>query len=235
MATYAFTDIHGNYELWKAIQSYIKEDDILFFLGDALDRGKDGIKIMQEMFNDKRVKYIIGNHEDIFLDFTEDLNKSFKEDLKFILHNGCLDSLKKFNELSKEEQESLRKNLKNNTYLKYTYINKKGQKIFLSHAGVSFNKLFYATPKDLLTDREHIKEEDFLISESLEDYIIVHGHTPVQFIKGMSVNSEIYYYCNNKKIDLDIATFTTHKIALLDLDTLEPIYFEGKEKMFYGC
>lgn len=235
MATYAFTDIHGNYELWKAIQSYIKEDDTLFFLGDALDRGKDGIKIMQEMFNDKRVIYIIGNHENMFLDFTEDLNKSLREDWEFILHNGCFDSLKKFNELSKEEQESLRENLKDNTYLKYTYTNKKGQKIFLSHAGVSFNKLFYAITKDLLTDREHIKEKVSLIPESLKDYVIVHGHTPVQFIKGMSINPEIYYYCDSKKIDLDIATFTTHKIALLDLDTLEPIYFEGKERMFYGC
>ena len=32
-------------------------------------------------------------------------------------------------------------------------------------------------------------------------------------------------YCHQHKIDLDLATFVSKKIALLDLDTLEPIYF----------
>ena len=32
-------------------------------------------------------------------------------------------------------------------------------------------------------------------------------------------------YCHQHKIDLDLATFVRKKIALLDLDTLEPIYF----------
>ena len=53
MAKYAFTDIHGNYNLWLAIKNYCKEDDEIFFLGDAIDRGPDGIKIMQELFKDK--------------------------------------------------------------------------------------------------------------------------------------------------------------------------------------
>ena len=36
---------------------------------------------------------------------------------------------------------------------------------------------------------------------------------------------EICKYCNQHKIDLDLATFVSKKIALLDLDTLEPMYF----------
>ena len=28
MAKYAFTDIHGNYDLWLAIKNYCKEDEI---------------------------------------------------------------------------------------------------------------------------------------------------------------------------------------------------------------
>ena len=32
-------------------------------------------------------------------------------------------------------------------------------------------------------------------------------------------------YCHQHKIDLDLATFVSKRIALLDLDTLEPIYF----------
>ena len=77
MAKYAFTDIHGNYNLWLAIKNYCKEDDEIFFLGDAIDRGPDGIKIMQELFKDKRVTYIIGNHEDMFLDYVKNIDDDF--------------------------------------------------------------------------------------------------------------------------------------------------------------
>ena len=52
MATYAFSDLHGDYQLWTAIKNYCKDDDILFFLGDVNDRGNDGIKILQEMIDE---------------------------------------------------------------------------------------------------------------------------------------------------------------------------------------
>ena len=42
-------------------------------------------------------------------------------------------------------------------------------------------------------------------------------------------NIEIVTYCDGHKIDIDLGCFATKKIALLDLDTLEPIYFEEKE------
>ena len=62
---YAVSDLHGMYGLWEKIKNYIDETDTIYFLGDAADRGPHGIKIMKELFTDKRVKYILGNHEDI--------------------------------------------------------------------------------------------------------------------------------------------------------------------------
>lgn len=112
MAKYAFTDIHGNYDLWLAIKNYCKEDDEIFFLGDAIDRGPDGIKIMQELFKDKRVTYIIGNHEDMFLDYVKDINMALLTQKSIILENETLVTLRAFQALSEQEQEELIHNLK---------------------------------------------------------------------------------------------------------------------------
>jgi serine/threonine protein phosphatase 1 len=63
--TYAFSDVHGIYDLWAQIRDYCDETDTIYFLGDACDRGEDGIRIIIELLQDKRVKYIKGNHEDM--------------------------------------------------------------------------------------------------------------------------------------------------------------------------
>ena len=43
MATYAFSDLHGDYQLWTAIKNYCKDDDILFNLatGQAEDESEE--------------------------------------------------------------------------------------------------------------------------------------------------------------------------------------------------
>ena len=44
-----FTDIHGMYDLYRAIMDFCNEQDpeaMIIFGGDACDRGKDGYKIM---------------------------------------------------------------------------------------------------------------------------------------------------------------------------------------------
>ena len=39
-------------------------------------------------------------------------------------------------------------------------------------------------------------------------------------------NIEIVTYCDGHKIDIDLCTVYTDKVAILNLDTLIPIYFE---------
>ena len=75
---YACSDLHGMYKLWKQIENYLQEDDRLIFLGDAADRGTDGIQIMVELLADPRVTYLKGNHEDMMvkvcLEYVEGIN-----------------------------------------------------------------------------------------------------------------------------------------------------------------
>lgn len=67
---FTFGDIHGMYDLYKAIMDYCNEQDpeaTIVFLGDACDRGKDGYRIMKDLLNHPNVVYLKGNHEDIFV------------------------------------------------------------------------------------------------------------------------------------------------------------------------
>ena len=62
---YCMSDIHGNYEGYKNLLEKVdfKEEDTLYVLGDVIDRGKQSIKILQDMMIRPNVVPIIGNHE----------------------------------------------------------------------------------------------------------------------------------------------------------------------------
>lgn len=65
-----FTDIHGQWHLYRAIVDYCKNNDpecTIIFGGDACDRGPDGYKIMKDLLSDPQIVYLKGNHEDIFV------------------------------------------------------------------------------------------------------------------------------------------------------------------------
>ena len=65
-----FTDIHGMYDLYRAIIDWCDEQDpeaTIIFGGDACDRGPDGYKIMKELLENPQVCYLKGNHEDMFV------------------------------------------------------------------------------------------------------------------------------------------------------------------------
>ena len=83
---------------------------------------------------------------------------------------------------------------------------------------------------------------------------LVHGHTPVQYLKfdygyngqeplskedlkfkrtwdlNAIYKPEVIRYCDGHKFDIDMCTIVSGRIALLDLDTFEVIYFDEGEK-----
>ena len=68
MAVYACADLHGQGWAWDAIKNRLVHSDYLYFLGDAADRGPDGVRIMQEILDRPNTTYIQGNHEQMMLD-----------------------------------------------------------------------------------------------------------------------------------------------------------------------
>ena len=63
--TYVMSDIHGCYEKYRSMLETIEfaGDDTLYVLGDVLDRGPDGFKILLDMAARPNVIGLLGNHE----------------------------------------------------------------------------------------------------------------------------------------------------------------------------
>lgn len=229
MSVYACSDLHGRYDLWAMIKKDLKEDDILYFLGDACDRGPDGWKIIRELLEDKRVIYIQGNHEDMLYHRFHGFDM---DDLWIHNHNGgqvtadaaILDSdyMEITSQLHKLPYSAL-------------YINKDGKTIFMTHSGCLPSHQAYNNDY-LLWDRRHYYHPQ-------NEYdLVIHGHTPVDYlIEDLSfISSSIdtvegswdggaFFYQDNTKCCIDMGAFFTNRTVLLDLDTFESRVYVGEE------
>lgn len=238
---YASSDWHGCATPAKKLLSYLKEDDKLYFLGDAIDRGKDGIELLNLLINDPRVIYIRGNHEQLMLDAL----KSSDMDSDALYDWYCNGGSVTFDSIDKNDIDYY-KSVLNKLSIQEKYISKTGNKIILDHAGFTVNKELneYYAPEPLW-DRSHFYQEWSHLPQDQNTYI-VHGHTPVPYLqftfgyvgqekeerdinydwtKDENYNAEIITYCNGHKIDIDLCTIITNKVALLDLDTFDVKYF----------
>ena len=64
--TYVMSDIHGDYERYMKMLETINLDedrDTLYVLGDVIDFGGEGMKILDDMSARPNVYPIIGDHE----------------------------------------------------------------------------------------------------------------------------------------------------------------------------
>ena len=66
---YVLSDIHGNERRFNSIleQINLQSDDILYILGDVVDRHPEGIRILRKIMKMPNVKMLLGNHEYMML------------------------------------------------------------------------------------------------------------------------------------------------------------------------
>ena len=77
IAHYVMGDIHGEADRFHAMleKIHFSEEDTLILLGDVIDRGPDGIKILSDMMKRKNVVMFMGNHELMMLDALKNLQE----------------------------------------------------------------------------------------------------------------------------------------------------------------
>lgn len=231
---YCFTDLHGCYDLWSQIKNYCDETDTLYFLGDAIDRGPDGVVLMEELLKDKRVIYLKGNHEHMAASCISDYLHGDTEFLLFWFADGGRPTWDSLSLWSDDPLVDLVEKLNNlPEYINYT--NTKGQKIFLSHAGTNIDKskeemkVAEKTTLPYIWGRNHIFE-NWNKAKEYENWYVIHGHSPVQWLSSIlhqPIKTEILTYADGHKIDLDLGSVDSGKAVLFDLDEMKV------EKYFY--
>lgn len=223
---YCCADLHGRYDLFQQIKDYLGPDDICYVLGDCGDRGPDGWAIIKEVWQDPRFVYIKGNHEDMLM------RAMLGQDIWLCMGNGGGTTYEAWAaEYPDGEINPWARRLRD-LPLEEIYINKQGQRIVLTHAGYTPHLKQFLWGDDYLWNRQHFTED---WDEDYVDTIVVHGHTicPTLFSYLYSefpkdynfADPTIIRYCDGHKIDMDLGSAFTGKVALLDLDSLEETYF----------
>lgn len=245
MSVYCCSDFHGMYSLYEQVTKLLKPEDTVYILGDCGDRGPEGWKTITAVYNNPQMIYLMGNHEDMLTKAMEDyINLSAENKVKYpilssynlVRCNGGDSTFESWRELLLDEQiDWFTKLIHLPTHL--TYLNKKHQKIELTHAGYTPHIKQTLWNDMLLWDRDHFNDD---WDEDYPDTIIVHGHTICctlpDYIYDFYYDKDTFYrdpkivkYCDEHKIDIDLGSAFTGKAALLNLDTLETTYVYDKE------
>lgn len=232
MAVYVMSDIHGEYDRYmRALNTIaLQENDVLYALGDVVDRGSGSCKILLDMMRRSNVIPLLGNHEFIAMsvlsklveEITEETLDTFDSDFMTGMlawfDIGGQSTLEEFKKLSPEDRRAVLEYLEE--FKLYEEIAVNGQKYVLVHSGLgNFEKT------KLLSDyklHELIWAKTDYEKIYWEDKILITGHVPVQLIS--HGKSERIIKMNNH-IAIDCGCGFDGKLGVLCLDTMDELYF----------
>jgi len=201
MNYFAIGDIHGCFKeltsLHKKILTHKNFDvkkDVLIYLGDYIDRGKNSKQVIDQILKLKEDKIntinLLGNHDQFLIDFLINKHNNIKNWLNF----GADQTFRSYNieivEFIKDGFEDevidgLRNKFLNNiedshiNFFKNLELVYSTKNYFFVHAGINpSNKLSEQTKEDYLWSRS----KDFFKKDFQSEKVIVHGHTPEEII-----------------------------------------------------
>ena len=227
---YAMSDIHGCFEKYRAMLSEIefKSTDTLYVLGDVIDRGPDGVKILQDMNMRPNVFPILGNHEFtaamclpwLTREITEQSLASLTDDqigaLGEWMANGGEPTIRSLRKLSPEERRDILEYFREMEL--YAQVEAGGKSFILTHAALEN----FDAEKPL----DAYELPDFLFGRPgpetiyYSDKILVFGHTPTRLLSGQDK-----IFRRGTMIDIDCGcVFEGGRLGCLCLDTLEEFY-----------
>ena len=167
------------------------------------------------------------------------------------LHNGAWHTLSKIDEVTTEQLWEMKKFL-DSCPTELRYISPTGHTVIMEHAGYTPFDIPHRS-HDPLWDRDHFYDKwvgpkDFYLvhghtpvqylkfrygydgkPEKLtkEDMIAKRQFMQDLVMDGEEIiKPEVIRYCSGHKFDIDMCTIASDRIALLDLDTFETIYFD---------
>ena len=221
---YIISDIHGckNEYLRLLDQIHFSDEDHLYVLGDAVDRGIDPIGVLKDMMKHKNLTFILGNHEYFFLymikllglDMMNFQDESDKEDFRLWIKDGGLSTLEGFLKLPETECWEIFDYISNAKA--FETLEYDGKTYILVHAGISgFDE------KKLLEDYNCV---DFLCERmdyskryySDDHTYLISGHTPTPYVRP---DGQAEVFMDNGHIAIDCGCVYGGKLAAYCIET----------------
>ena len=225
---YVISDIHGCYDKYLAMLEKLNfgDDDMLYFLGDAVDRGPDGIKILLDMMGRKNVVPFLGNHEDMFYRVIRSIGRELTLDEKidvegtkegWINYEGGDSTWEDYCALPEETKQALLAYLE--TFKIYEELEINGRRFLLAHAGLG-RYTAGKKPSDC-SEEEMIWERMDYDRVYLPGVYLVTGHTPTDSIDRACENRIIQ---KNNHIAIDCGAVFGGTLGCICLETLTEYY-----------
>ena len=231
---YVTSDLHG-YPLEKFLDFLNKagfgEEDYLYILGDVIDRGPDGIKILKWMMSQHNVQLILGNHEAMLLacdflfdEITEEsidnLTGSKLSTYRTWVSNSGQVTLDALMATRRSEIKYILEYLREAPL--YDSLTVNGRDFLLVHSGLGGfrkdKKMSEYIPTDLLWTRPSMNARYF------DDITVVLGHTPTVCYgpeyMGKAVKTETW-------VNVDVGVGLGQDPVLLRLDDMQFIYYNS--------
>ena len=221
-------DIHGSLSeltfLHKKILTSDKfkaKEDLIIYLGDYIDRGLKSKQVIDQIIklrnNKIKTKHLLGNHEEMMIDFLFNKKNNIKNWLNFgadqtfksynieivqFIKDGFEDSvIDRLRNALLEKMSSDHIDFYNNLELTFST-----EKYLFVHAGIDPSKnLIEQTKKDYLWARSG----NFFDKKFKAEKIIVHGHTPEQ-----NIVNDAY------RINIDTGCYFSGKLSCVCLTDL---------------
>ena len=254
---YAISDIHGMYDIYEQVCAMLQPDDIVYFLGDAGDRGYNNWKCVKAIYENPQWIYLKGNHEDMMAKGTRQIQDEISylrgdDDHDIWMWNGGRDTEDGFYEDSPEKDPEstawvwdwVRK--LEALPLTAEYTNSQGITFHMSHAGYTCGRKDEMWGDSLIWSRDHFL--DHWDEKTYEHDICIHGHTPLEYLVEdlnrwqkdkkpyIPGEPEARTYCDGHKICIDNGVFYTGATVLYDLDEMKAIpLFDRKFKNTVEC
>ena len=195
MGTYVVSDLHGQRGVFEEGLKKINfsDNDFLYVLGDAIDRGPGGIAILQRIKNSPNMKLLIGNHELFMANcINKELCLAGKDVDLWLNGNGGKETYTAFRELSENDQADLMEWLRSRTMIKRVSVGDRDFVLCHSHYIKEYeDKPLADVPSDTAWDIAWLSPFRGDLYNGGPDYYaqypetFVIGHVPVQRMAGL--------------------------------------------------
>lgn len=229
--TYVMSDLHGCYQLYRKMLETIKfsQADRLYIIGDVIDRGEDGIKLLMEVIERPNISLLMGNHEYLMavllsnlklpLERTTVLQDDIATMLQLWLDDGGRPTFLRFLELEPDTQKQVIRALVKLPL--YAEIASGGRDFVLVHSGFEnfsvSRKLDSYTAKELLFQRNNLGQVYF------PDKTVLVGHTPT-FAFGEEQTGRILHQNGSINVDCGCAYPQSAVLGCLRLEDMREFY-----------
>lgn len=235
--TYAMSDIHGCFREYREALEKIafSDDDLLYILGDLVDRGPDAASVLEDVMSRDNVRVLAGNHEYMGLRVLgkvckkglrtplEDLAQEDVSSCVLWMNDGGSQTLQ---QLKRDGDEALRRAASFLAELPlYEEVSAGGRDYLLVHAGLEpfrpGKPLENYGPAETLFHRADYSRTYF------PDRYTVTGHTPTFFTDPERAGQILHM---NNHIAIDCGCVYGYRLGVYCLETGKEFYVESKER-----